>query len=103
MATLYIAEYAIAGLAQVAGMVVQVPHEPPIVEQTVAIGGTSTQSNPFNAKTTLVRLHCDAICSVLFGTNPTAAATNGRKAANQTEYHSVARGQSYVVAVITNV
>ena len=102
MATLYVAEYATGGFAQVGGAVVQTSHEPPLAEQTVAIGGSSAQSSAFNAQTTLIRLHCDAICSVLFGTNPTAAAINQRYAANQTEYKTVPRGQSYKVAVIQN-
>jgi hypothetical protein len=102
MATLYVAEYATGGFAQVGGAVVQTSHEPPLAEQTVAIGGSSAASSAFNAATTLVRLHCDAICSVLFGANPTAATTNQRLAANQTEYKTVPRGQAYKVAVITN-
>lgn len=103
MATLYVAEYAILGAEQVSGSLPQAPHEPPIAEQIIAIGGASLQSNPFNAKTTLVRLNTDSVCSVLFGTNPTATTNNQRFAANQTEYKSVPVGQSFMVAVISNV
>jgi hypothetical protein len=102
MATLYVTEYATGGFAQVGGAVVQTAHEPPLAEQTVSIGGSSAASSAFNAATTLVRLHADAICSILFGTSPTAAAAKQRFAANQTEYKTVPRGQSYKVAVITN-
>ena len=102
MAVLYITEYATLGVQQVGGMVSQTPQEPPLAEQTVAIGASSVQSSVFNAQTTLVRIHCDAICSVEFGTNPTATSGKARMPAGQTEYHSVPRGQSYKVAVITN-
>jgi hypothetical protein len=98
--TLYITEY--ANLTFPNGEAGQMPLENPVAEQTVAIGGTSTQSMTFNPGTSFVRIHTDAICSVLFGTNPTASATSGRMAANQTEYRGVQRGQSFKVAVITN-
>ena len=61
MATFYIAEYATGGFAQVGGAVVQTAHEPPLAEQTLSIGGSSVASSAFNAQTTLVRLHTDAI------------------------------------------
>lgn len=101
MATLYISEYAELPVGP-AGRVGQMPSEPPLVDQTVAIAAGSAQSAAFNAKTRFVRLHTDAICSVLFGSSPTAAATNGRMAANQTEYRDVSRLPGGKVAVITN-
>lgn len=100
MTTLYITEYAFLG--QVPNNAAQMPQEPPIAEQTVAIGASSAASSAFNAKTRFVRLHTDAICSVKVGVSPTAAATNGRMAANQTEYRAVPEGGQYSVAVITN-
>ena len=99
MATLYISEH--ASIMKDGGNV-QIIAEPPTAEQTVSIGGTSTQSSAFGTATRVVRLHTDAICSVLFGTNPTATAAKKRMAANQTEYFSIPPGQSYKVAVITN-
>ena len=98
MATLYITEYEDVGptLSQIA----QAPQEPRIANQTVAIGGTSTQSSAFNVRTRLVRLHTDAICSVDFGASPTAVATESRMAANTTEFFGVTPGHK--VAVITN-
>src|SRR5262249_4488221 len=101
MPTLYIAEYAAVAQFQ-NGDPVLMPVEEPLVEQTVAIGGVSAQSGTFNAKTRFVRLHTDAICSILFGTNPTATATKQRMAAGQTEFKAVPPSQSYKVAVITN-
>lgn len=96
MAVLYITElttYQTFNIIPAAAM-------PPVAEQTVAIGGSSTQSNAFNAKTGLVRLNCDSTCSIEFGTNPTASSTTARLAANQTEYFVVTPGSK--VAVITN-
>lgn len=101
MAVLYITEYAELPIGP-AGRIGQMPMEPPVAEQTVAIGAGSIASSAFNAKTRFVRLHTDAICSVLFGTAPTVTAVSGRMAANQTEYRSVPLGAAYKVAVITN-
>ena len=100
MATLYVAEFVTIGGTgnfPVAGAQVA-----PVAEQTVSIGGTSVQSSTFNANTTFVRIHTDAICSIAFGTNPTATTAKMRMAANQTEYFSVPPGASYKVATITN-
>jgi len=99
MATLYIKEYQYVASTRQQSYV-QIGQEPPVAEQTVAIGGASAQSAAFNANTQYVRLHTDAICSVAFGANPTATISNGRMAANQTEYFGVVPGQK--LAVITN-
>jgi hypothetical protein len=100
MAVLYITEYAEMQIGP-AGRHGQMPMEPPLAEQTVNIGSVAS-SSAFNAATRFVRLHCDAVCSVEFGTSPTASSTTGRMAANQTEYRGVPLGQSYKVSVITN-
>lgn len=96
MAKLYVTEFGGAGLAHS-----QTAQTPPIVEQNpVAIGATSAQSAAFDMATTVVRIHTDAICSIAFGTNPTASANTMRLAADATEYFSVKGGTK--VAVITN-
>ena len=100
MATLYITEYSNSAISP--GGQMQIPYEQPLAEQTIAIGGSSVQSNAFNAATQFVRLHTDAICSIEFGQNPTASSTTARMAASQTEYHGVPRGVAFKVAVITN-
>src|SRR5215475_8203567 len=105
MAVLYITEYAELAIGP-AGRVGQMAVDPPVAEQTVAIGGASVQSSAFNAKTRYIRVHSDATCSVEIGTNPTATSTTGRMAANQTEFRDVSRGQqagtAFKIAVITN-
>lgn len=108
MATLYIAEY--TGLGDMnpnsptRRLSSEIAQTPAAVEQTVAIGVSSVASSAFGTSTYLVRLHCDAICSIEFGSaagsTPTATAAKARMAANQTEYFAVVPGQ--IVAVITN-
>lgn len=100
MAVLYITEFASAG--QFIGTAVPVGAEPSNKDQTVAISGSSAQSTALVNNTTLVRVHTDAICSIAFGANPTAVATNRRLAANQTEYFQVPQNSALKIAVISN-
>jgi hypothetical protein len=107
MSVITITEYAGLAYPQVGGIQAQVPQEPPLAEQAIAITGSTAQSAAFNAATTLVRINIDgtAACAITFGTNPTATtpsagAGSGRLAANQTEFRGVPRGQSYKVAFI---
>jgi len=107
MAVLYIREYQFAA-AFVQGSGSQLPAglEPGIVDQAITIGAGSNVSAQFNAKTNFVRLHCDEICSVLFGpfsSPPTATTQNARLAANQTEFFGVNPSLGLCVAVIQNV
>jgi hypothetical protein len=95
MSTLYISEHTAGTIASS-----QVSAQPPIAEQTVSIGGGSQTSAPFNEQTKIIRVHCDAICSIAIGKTPTASANNARLAANQTEYFSVKPGDA--IAVIQN-
>lgn len=101
MATLYITEY-VKLPHGFSGGIGQMPEEPPIAEQVVSIGGSSTPSVAFQPSTRCVRLHCDSICSVLFGVSPTATTNSGRLPANQTEFRSVVAGQGMRLAVIAN-
>jgi hypothetical protein len=109
MPTLYITEYGnVAFMPNSAG---QVPEEPPIAEQTVAITGGSSLSAVFQPKTRLVRIQPDAICSILFGfaiNAPAATIGSARLIAGQTEYRGVPENNGVTerqmqVAVIANV
>lgn len=100
MATLYITEF--SRVYSAADISAPFAVQPPIAEQTVAIGGSSAASAAFNVSTTFVRLHTDAICSIEFGSAPTASATKARMAASTTEYFAVAANSNQKVAVITN-
>lgn len=97
MATAYITEYSNVGpngMMALANSFVD--------DQTVAIGAGSVQSNAFNAATTVIQINVDSACSIAFGTNPTAAATNQRLGANETRYYGVLPGSNFKVAVIQN-
>lgn len=95
MATLYITEFASGAPAGN-----PVASRPALASQTVAITAGSVQSNAFSDRTTLIRVHTDAICSVAVGENPSALTTSSRMAGDQTEYWSVTPGHK--LAVIAN-
>lgn len=101
MATLYVTEFSTIGTS-INAQAIQVARQAPVAEQTVAIGGSSTQSSAFNVNTNLIRLHTDAICSVSIGTNPTATAAKMRMSADKEEYFHIPVNSTYKVAVITN-
>jgi hypothetical protein len=98
MAKLYITEYT----GTITPAAPDIVAEPAAVDQTPVTYSTSTQSAAFGSTTSIVRLHTDSICSVAFGTNPTATTSNRRMAANQTEYFIVPTGLAYKVAAVTN-
>lgn len=100
MATLYIAEFEnLVGAMN--GGVAQAMKQPVLAEQTLAIGSASVPSAAFNSRTRLVYLKTDAICSIVFGSTPVAAATNMRLAANESIVFGV-DANAPKVAVITN-
>lgn len=100
MSTLYVSEYttvcAVGGVA-----IAQAAQEPAPVEQALSISASPTQSAAFGSTTNFVRVHCDVVCSILFGSNPTAVTNAKRLAANQTEFFGVQPGQK--LSVILNV
>jgi hypothetical protein len=103
MATCYINEY--QGIAVVpapglsGGTVTMQAPSGFIVANNVAIG-SEAKSNAFNARTYLIEIAPDAICSVLIGDNPTATTGNMRIAANERVYYPVSPGQK--ISVISN-
>jgi len=100
MAYLYVSEY--SRIAGDAGGNIPMSYEAPLADYTVSVGSGSVQGPVFQSATRYVRLHSDSICSVLIGSNPTVTTSNGRMAANQTEYRSIPQGVGYQVAVIAN-
>lgn len=98
-ATLYISEFPNA-LSQVGSTSPQVYPQPALTDQTVAISGSSTQSNAFGASTRAVIVECDADCSVVFGSNPTATTTNYLMGDGIPYQFAVTPGQK--IAVIAN-
>ena len=100
MAKLYITEYAtISAVPNHSG---QMPYEPPQAEQVIDFTSGPAVSNPFRPLTRMVRLNADATCSLIIGANPTATTSNGRLAADRTEYRGVPEGQGFKVSVIGN-
>lgn len=100
---LYITEYADPPVRM--GNMIAAGAEPRITDQKIAIGGSSVASATFNAATKFIRVNCTAVCSINFGVTAsvTAAVTNGRLAANQTEFFVLlAPGADCAVAVIAN-
>ena len=99
MATLYISEF--RQLASIGTTVGQVFPQPPVTtDHVVAIGVSSAQSTAFSANTHVVLLCADAVCSFLFGDDPTALTTSMRLPANTHIAFAVQPGQK--VAVIAN-
>lgn len=87
MGKLYITEY-VRQAKDNRGQAIAAGEEPAIAIQTVTYT-TSTQSAALNSKTRFVRVHTDAICSILFSANPTATTDHTRLPANQTEFFGV--------------
>ena len=90
-------EYATSGT--ISGKGLPAAFTPPIANNNVAIGAGAS-SNAFSANTKLIRVHSDAICSIVIGAAPTATTADARMAANQTEYYQVVPGHK--ISVITN-
>lgn len=86
---LHIAEFAEGSIADV--RVFQLAVLPPLAEQNLTVGGTSTQSAALNADTRIVRLCSDVACRVAFGANPTATVTSIPLTAGGVEYMGIPR------------
>jgi hypothetical protein len=96
MAFLYVAEF-----ERPRNQWVTIANAPPIAEQTIAIGGASVAcTNAFNAKTAMIRVETDSICSIAIGTAPTATTSTMRMNAGDCEYFSVSPNMK--IAVISN-
>lgn len=100
MSTLYIEEFQVADMGQI-GQVVQAARQPSVARQAIAFTGTAGTSAAFNAKTNLVRIHADSLCSYAFGTAPVATTAFPRLAAGVSEYFQV--NPLDKVSAITNV
>lgn len=79
---------------------VQAIELPSLTGYQVANAGASTQGPVFNAKTRVIEVHTDSICSILIGPNPTAVTTQGRMAAGETRYYRVQPGDR--IAAVLN-
>lgn len=98
-ATLYITEFP-AGVSPAGTQTAQMPGQPAVTTQAIALSGASALSAAFNAKTHAVLLTCDEGCSVVFGTGPTATTSDTLLQQGVPYYFGVAPGDK--VAVIAN-
>lgn len=98
--SLYIREY--RSIAIVNSSQAQLAPEPGTDQAPVSFAGGTAASAAFSSTTKVVRLICDAACSILFGPagSTTAAATNSYLPANTAEYFAVQGGQ--IVSVHSN-
>lgn len=97
MSVLYITEY-----TSILSDRIQIPLEPELKSQTVAISASHAESAAFTDTTRFVRIETDVICSIVFGANPVATTSNRRLAADSVEYYAVPQGQAFKVSVISN-
>jgi hypothetical protein len=100
MAKLFIAEY--ANFAAAPNHLIQAPLEPPLVEQVIDFTSGPAVSNPFRPLTRMVRLNCDATCSLLIGADPTANADSGRMPADTVEFRGIPEGSAFKISVVSN-
>jgi hypothetical protein len=102
MPKLYITEY--KSIVPLGGayvsVVAQIAAEPGVDQSPVDFSGGVASSASFAAATTYIRVVCDAQCSVLFGTNPTATNSNKMLPALAPEYFGVTPGQK--ISVVSN-
>lgn len=102
MSKLYVTEYA-SIVPQQLGSVIPICDSPPLATQVLDFSGGHAESSAFNAKTRMIRLSPDAICSYLVSSGGTAAGTSdSRLAAGAVEYLGVPIGQSFKISAIAN-
>lgn len=94
MATLYLTEYGSVGSERT-----QIAQTPCVAMQTVAIG-VEAKSAVFKPSTRFIRVHVDAICSIVISSSPTATTSDTRMSADSTEYFGVNPGDK--LSVISN-
>lgn len=67
------------------------------VQQKVTIGGTSTQSSAFNARTNYVTIHADGECYFDIGSNPTATTSTRHLASGVHRTFKVVSGHKIAI------
>lgn len=97
MSTMYITEFSDPGPLDIFASI-----EPSNGDQNISFTATPGTSAAFKNNTRVVRINCDGVASLAFGTNPTAAITNRRISAGVTEKFIIPVGQAYKVSAITN-
>ena len=93
MATVIVSEYTRIG-GDEDGHLVQVTHEPPLAEQSVAYTTAASPASNFNTDTKIVCIIADAKAHLEFGASPTATATSKWIPADTTRCYAVIGGQT---------
>lgn len=73
------------------GHIMQIPGDYG-VDQIIDFSGGAAASTAFAATTQFIRVNTDAVCSIAFGSAPTATTSNRRLSAGQTEFFPVFGG-----------
>ena len=102
MPILYISEFSRAMMAQ-SGQPQICSLDDLIVQQApLSFTATAGQSAAFNVGTKVVRIEADTACAILYGSNPTATASNAlRLAAGAAEYFGVTPGMKVSAITVT--
>ena|SRR3990167_3454484 len=99
MAKLYICEYAAPAHAWPGAELIQAPQEPAITDQAPITVGAAASSSAFNGATRLIRVHTDAICSIVIGPEAgTRRFTGSSGAGTFTVGHHIYVGLSWALA-----
>lgn len=90
----------VSEFANASPILYQAATAPPLAAAVVTYTTSSVQSSVFQDLTQLVRVQCDAVGYITFGTNPTATLTSVRLSANVAEYFAVPKYSGFKLAVI---
>lgn len=96
MAKLFVSEFAgvtWGGNSTTTNQLIAAPNMPPMAEQAINIGMSSTRSAAFSAQTRFIQINCDAACCIAVGpVTIDASASYHRMAADETRWYGVNPG-----------
>jgi len=101
MSKLYITEFSRLGISSNGGTAQIMDFDSVVtVQPPIDYSAGAAQSAAISDGTRYVRVETDAICSIKYGSNPTATTNDQRMAAGDVEHFYVSRGNK--ISVITN-
>lgn len=100
MATVYISEHEDYGQVTQSGIIPAAT----LTAHIVSVTATASLSSAFSSAARVIRIHTDTVCSVSFGTAPSATASSPRMAGGQTEYFFLpaTTNTTFRISTITN-
>jgi hypothetical protein len=93
---LYITEYSSMAIDG-RNSVIPAPITPPLAEQCIEVGLSSTESEPFQGSTKFIAVSPDEACCIAFGVHPEATNVAHRIFAGETRYYGVHQGHRLAV------